>query len=143
MGIFLANAGYGNQTSGKYIVDPNVYGKYTDPYLHDTPNPHMVDFTTDGKTVGFEESVRKPNPITYTLDFSRSGLHLDFNNVSVIHDVNFDVPSGANCNNKDSSTPAAPNPESGDVGTHDKVTQAPVPQVEPTPTSKPIDNGKF
>jgi len=112
--LFLANAGIAKQTV-EYIVDANVYGQYVDTYLQGKTNPHMIDFTTDGRSVGHEASVRKPNPVTFNLDFSRPGAYLDFNNVSAIHNI-------AHCNTG-KSTKSIPDPESRQGGDTQKKSQ--------------------
>ena len=39
-----------------------------------------------------KDEVRKPNPISLSMDFSRLGKVLDFNNVSSIHEVDIESP---------------------------------------------------
>ena len=41
------------QTKVDYLLDPNVYGKFEDPYLKDKVNPHATDFTVNGEQVKF------------------------------------------------------------------------------------------
>ncbi|XP_066912681.1 uncharacterized protein [Clytia hemisphaerica] len=92
--VFLGNAGFKDQRQVDIIMDANLYGKFEDPYLEGRTNPHMVDMTINGQTVGHEENTRKPNPVRFTLDYTRLGSYLNFNNVSALHNnlINIEQP---------------------------------------------------
>ena len=100
--VFIGNAGFENQIKVDYVLDANKYGTYEHPFLKNRKNPHAIDFTTDGKHVGPSENIRKPNPISLKVDFSRMGKVIDFTNVSSIHEVEIDSPvTQKNCVKQD------------------------------------------
>ena len=69
-----------------------MYGRYENPYLKGRINPHMVDMTKNGQNIGHDEKL--PNPVEFTIDFSRLGSHLNFNNVSIPDDnLSIEQPS--------------------------------------------------
>jgi len=102
--FLLGNAGY----PGKYVInytgDSNIYGKYTDIYLKDKTNPHMMDLTSDGKVV--KHTDRKPNPIEFKLNFTYLGTPPRFNDVSIKQTVVLpekeDCPTAPTCLIQDS-----------------------------------------
>ena len=87
--LYIGNTGYKGKTKVEYVLDANKYGTFEDPYLKGRVNPHAVNFSETGKHVSHLEDP-KPEPIKLRIDFTRAGKKLDFNNVSGIHEVNFD-----------------------------------------------------
>jgi len=102
----LGNAGYPGKHVVSYVGDSNVYGKYTDAYLINRVNPHMMDLTLDGKVV--KPSDRKSNPIKIKLNFTYLGIVPNFNEVSIKQKVDLpeiqinNLPIPTKCPNEDS-----------------------------------------
>lgn len=92
----LGNAGFPGKHVINFYVDPNLYGKYTDPYLKNKKNPHMMDLTKNGKVV--QQSQPKPGPIVLKLNFTNLGYPLNYNEVSVTQNVSSTVcPALSEC----------------------------------------------
>ena len=80
----LANAPFPGGKVVEYMVDGNVYGEYTDPYLvkNKRENPNILMLTKDGKIVFDNEKAGKP--VTITLEYATTSYPNDYYDVPEI-----------------------------------------------------------
>ena len=64
----------------EYVMDANVYGRYSDPYLikEKAENPHMVNLTPDGKIVTKPADEKNAKKVVIPLEFVGKPYYNDF-----------------------------------------------------------------
>jgi len=77
----LANAPFDGGKVREYMVDGNLYGQYTDPYLvkNKRENPNILNLTPDGKIVYDAKNADKP--VTIRLEYATTSYANNFYDV--------------------------------------------------------------
>ena len=95
--VKLGNSGPNHNFSKitEYHTQPNLYGRFTDPYNANRTNPHQINFTTDNKMQGPRNHTN--DTVTFRIDFGKIGK---LNKVIIPENIDV-TPVGCLANNKD------------------------------------------
>ena len=104
----IGNSGieYNNLEIAEYVIDPNIYGRFTDPYnvKNNIENPHVLDFTTDHKMQGPKNHTDET--VTFRIDFGIKGTL----NTVITPENKFDItPVGCLAKNESQTDYCGPN----------------------------------
>ena len=81
--VKIGNSGakYNKSEVVEYLIQSNVYGRFTDPYNVNKTNPDLLDFTKDGKT----KYSNSKETATFRINFGKIGT---LNKVNIPDDLN-------------------------------------------------------